>query len=222
MRGGIRERGRLRSRHVFLRSHARDERESDGAERDSEEPEWELHEAKRDTEAVGGAVFQPAREPAVDHHIHLHGTCRDDGRAICRTTCITPSSRLVPVKAKSVADAAQRGDLHAELECAADERSNARPMSERGPKVGSIQYASATPPMIEPMLKKDDAIAGMPKTFREFRMPITLSAERDEDDEWEHDLREQHGEIELRGVLLEAGDGDRKQHPARAARRARR
>ena len=44
-------------------------------------------------------------------------------------------------------------------------------------KVGSARKAAtATPPMIEPMLKNDDASAGMPKRSRALSTPIACAA----------------------------------------------
>ena len=51
-------------------------------------------------------------------------------------------------------------------------------MSELGPKCGSIHQAKPTPPRIEPMLKKLEAIAGGPKTSLALSNPIT-KADRD-------------------------------------------
>ena len=51
-----------------------------------------------------------------------------------------------------------------------------RPMSERAPKCGSNHQPSATPPMIEPRLKKLEAIAGTPKTCFALSIPITSAA----------------------------------------------
>src|SRR2546423_13208186 len=51
-----------------------------------------------------------------------------------------------------------------------------RPTSDRAPKCGSNHQPSATPPMIEPRLKKLDAIAGMPKTFLALSIPIASAA----------------------------------------------
>ena len=50
------------------------------------------------------------------------------------------------------------------------------PTSARGPKCGSIKNPNETPPKIEPALKKLDAIAGMPKTFLAFNIPMTSAA----------------------------------------------
>ena len=46
-------------------------------------------------------------------------------------------------------------------------------MRELGPKCGSIHHAKPTPPRIEPILKKLEAIAGGPKTSLAFSNPIT-------------------------------------------------
>ena len=42
--------------------------------------------------------------------------------------------------------------------------------------LGSIQNPSANPPMMDPILKKLDAIAGTPNTFLAFSIPITKAA----------------------------------------------
>ena len=52
----------------------------------------------------------------------------------------------------------------------------ARPMSACGPKFGSSNQPRLTPPKMEPMLKKLDAIAGMPNTLFAFSMPMTNAA----------------------------------------------
>src|SRR5882757_7143110 len=52
----------------------------------------------------------------------------------------------------------------------------ARPINARGPKSGSIHAPNVTPPTMEPMLKKLDAMAGMPKTPFAFSIPITKAA----------------------------------------------
>ena len=72
---------------------------------------------------------------------------------------------------------------------------------------------SATPPMIEPRLKKLDAIAGMPKTFFAFNIPMTQRRERDEQNERKHDAREQ--DRELRFVRREPGRQHVNRRPAR-------
>ena len=52
----------------------------------------------------------------------------------------------------------------------------ARPIRARGPKCGSIHAPKVTPPMIDPILKKLEAMAGLPNTFFEFSIPITSAA----------------------------------------------
>ena len=197
--------------HVFLRGHARDEREGDGAERDAEEPERELHKAKRDAEPVRGAILQPAREPAVDHHVHLHGTRRDDRGTHLPHDLHHALVAPVPIEAEAIAEFAQRGDLHGKLQRAADERAD-----------GEADERARAELRVDPPRERHAADDGADvKERRRHRGDAEdvariqdahhLRAERDEDDEGEHNLREQHGEIELRGILLEAGDGDRKQ-----------
>jgi len=50
------------------------------------------------------------------------------------------------------------------------------PIRERAPKCGSNHQPSATPAMMEPRLKKLEAIAGGPKTFRAFNIPMASAA----------------------------------------------
>src|SRR6266481_670280 len=52
----------------------------------------------------------------------------------------------------------------------------ARPINARGPKSGSIHAPSVTPPTMDPILKKLDAIAGIPKTLFAFNIPMTKAA----------------------------------------------
>jgi hypothetical protein len=52
----------------------------------------------------------------------------------------------------------------------------ASPSSACGPKAGSSSQPIPTPPMIEPRLKKLDAMAGTPNTFFAFSIPITSAA----------------------------------------------
>src|SRR5712671_7796365 len=52
----------------------------------------------------------------------------------------------------------------------------ARPINARGPKSGSIHAPRVTPPTMDPILKKLDAIAGIPKTLLEFNIPMTKAA----------------------------------------------
>ena len=51
-----------------------------------------------------------------------------------------------------------------------------KPISERAPKFGSSHQPNATPPMIEPRLKKLDAMAGAPKTFFALSIPMASAA----------------------------------------------
>jgi len=51
-----------------------------------------------------------------------------------------------------------------------------RPIRERAPKCGSNHQPRATPAMIDPRLKKLDAIAGIPKTFFALSIPIASAA----------------------------------------------
>src|ERR1700688_1034032 len=52
----------------------------------------------------------------------------------------------------------------------------ARPINARGPKTGSIHAPRVTPPTMDPILKKLDAIAGIPKTLFAFNIPMTKAA----------------------------------------------
>src|SRR6266404_342282 len=52
----------------------------------------------------------------------------------------------------------------------------ARPTNARGPKSGSIHAPRVTPPTMDPILKKLEAIAGIPKTLFEFNIPMTKAA----------------------------------------------
>src|SRR3984893_14376428 len=52
----------------------------------------------------------------------------------------------------------------------------ASPINARGPKSGSIHAPRVTPPTMDPILKKLDAIAGIPKTLFAFNIPMTKAA----------------------------------------------
>ncbi len=52
----------------------------------------------------------------------------------------------------------------------------ARPITARGPKLGSNHHPNPTPTTIDPRLKKLEAIAGTPKTLRAFSIPIASAA----------------------------------------------
>jgi hypothetical protein len=123
---------------------------------------------------------------------------------IIRRIVFTPSSRHW--KSGRKRKPTLRNDGSCTPSCSAPPTSvpSARPKSAFCPKVGSNSQPSVTPPTIEPMLKNDDAIAGTPKTLREFSMPMTSAPSETRRMNGIHRARELHGEFGLAGHLIEA------------------
>ena len=111
-------------------------------------------------------------------------------------------ARVAPVKVGPVAEARRRsaGSCTQQLQRAPDQRADREPEDRRGPKCGSSQYPSSTPPTIEPRLKKLEAMAGMPNTLRGIEHAHDQRRQRHQQDERVHDARERHGQLRLRRI----------------------
>ena len=82
---------------------------------ESEKPPLEiiLMTEKRDDDQI---LAQMRGEVAVDHHIHLHGAGCDDSRAHQEENSPDPVVAPGKVRPEMIANPAQCGELHAQLE----------------------------------------------------------------------------------------------------------
>ena len=187
---------------------------SDVTERGTARNEWQRHGCDRHAKNPSGncirrnAMFSQVMGPSPNDEAKPLFTATFTWTALAAIVAGPISSENVAhagiapleVGSETKTDAHERRQLHEQLQQPPTRVPSARPIrratAEMRIEPGS---QSAAPPMIEPRLKKLDAIAGMPKTSFAFNIPMTQRGERDEQNERKHDPREQNRELRLFG-----------------------
>ena len=114
-----------------MRGALADERQRHRGNRHAEDAQRKLHQPERVVEPRHRAVALVAGEGGVDHHVDLHRARRDDRRAHQAQDGAHALVAPLEVRPEAVADLRQRGQLHGELQKAAQQRANAIPTSAR-------------------------------------------------------------------------------------------